>query len=140
MQYISYTNQHRSTRDAFCINATFEYSKQFYTGTGQMYRLTRSVTFRLWNADDLSFRRFSSVATTVWYFQPTSCDSRLRAQYLRLGFRRRTRRADGTTSLFCLSYGGGIPSKTLRRSSASLPRVSLCGSIPVQMHIMYIIN
>jgi hypothetical protein len=33
-------------------------------------------------------------------------------QYFRPGFNRNTLNACGTTILFCLSYGGGIPSNT----------------------------
>jgi hypothetical protein len=49
----------------------------------------------------------------------------LTVQYLRPGFRRRTRRASGTTMRFLRSYGGGTPSKSLRRSRAAAPRAVL---------------
>ena len=51
-------------------------------------------------------------------------------QYFRPGFNLNTRRAAGTTMRFFLSYGGGTPSKSLRRSIAAAPRAVLCGIIP----------
>ena len=69
-------------------------------------------------------------ATTSWYFQPTSWLSLPTVQYFRPGCRRRTRRAWGTTIFFCLSYGGGTPSKTFRRSRAAAPRAVLWGIMP----------
>lgn len=71
------------------------------------------------------------LATTSWYFQPNSWPTRPTVQYLRPGFRRRIRRACGTTTRFCLSYGGGIPSKTFKRCIAAAPRAVLCGIMPL---------
>jgi hypothetical protein len=73
---------------------------------------------------------FTHLSTTSWYFQPTSWLRRPTVQYLRPGCRRRTRRAWGTTIFFFLSYGGGTPSKTLRRSRAAAPRAVLWGIMP----------
>uniref|UniRef100_A0A915L7W3 Uncharacterized protein n=1 Tax=Romanomermis culicivorax TaxID=13658 RepID=A0A915L7W3_ROMCU len=80
---------------------------------------------------------------TSRYFQPTSCDKRPNEQYyeerkmleskrltLRRGFKHNTRIATGTTFRFCLSYGDGTPSKSFKRSKASLPRCNLWGNIP----------
>ena len=41
------------------------------------------------------------------------------------------RKHDGTTILFCLSYGAGIPSKLLSFCKASFPLFVLCGTIPL---------
>lgn len=84
---------------------------------------------RIATRDHLS-RIFTHLSTTSWYFQPTSWLRRPTVQYLRPGCRRRTRRAWGTTIFFCLSYGGGTPSKTLRRSRAAAPRAVLWGIMP----------
>ena len=46
------------------------------------------------------------------------------------GFNLNTRNACGTTILFCLSYGGGIPSNTFNLSKAASPRFVLRGIIP----------
>lgn len=46
----------------------------------------------------------------------------LMVQNLRPGLRRRTRRAWGTTIFFLRSYGGGMPSKSFKRSRAAAPR------------------
>jgi hypothetical protein len=37
--------------------------------------------------------------------------------------------ASGTTARFTTSYGGGMPSYALKRSSAAWPRFVLCGII-----------
>jgi hypothetical protein len=51
-------------------------------------------------------------------------------QYFLPGFNLNTLNACGTTILFCLSYGGGIPSNTFNRSRAASPRFVLRGIIP----------
>ncbi|CCJ28878.1 unnamed protein product [Pneumocystis jirovecii] len=76
-------------------------------------------------ACDLVLRLFSSSDIIFSYFQPISLDNLPIVQNLRPGLSLKARRADGTTSLFCLSYGGGIPSKTLSRSKAAAPRAVL---------------
>lgn len=70
------------------------------------------------------------LATTSWYFQPTSCANRPTVQYLRPGFNLSTLRAWGTTMRCFLSYGGGMPSKTFSLSMAAAPRAVLCGIMP----------
>ena len=70
------------------------------------------------------------LATTSWYFHPFSWLRRPTTQYLRPGCSLRTRRAWGTTTFFILSYGGGMPSRTLRRSNAAAPREVLWGIMP----------
>jgi hypothetical protein len=67
----------------------------------------------------------TNFAMTSWYFQPNSWLRRPTAQYLRPGWRRRTRRACGTTTRFCLSYGAGTPSNAFRRARAAAPRLVL---------------
>ena len=74
--------------------------------------------------------KYTNLATTSWYFQPTSWESLPTVQYLRPGFNLKTRRACGTTMRLTLSYGGGTPSKTLSLSMAAAPRAVLCGIIP----------
>jgi len=76
------------------------------------------------------WRDVTYLATTSWYFQPNSWPRRPTVQYLRPGFNRSTLSAWGTTTRFFLSYGGGTPSKVLRRSRAAAPRAVLCGIIP----------
>jgi len=81
-------------------------------------------------AADLTFRLSSSLLTTSWYFQPTSCDKRPTVQNFRPGRNLKTRRACGTTIRLTLSNGGGMPSKTLSLSSAAIPRAVLWGICP----------
>lgn len=77
------------------------------------------------------FCRISSyLATTSWYFHPTSCDKRPTVQNFRPGFNRSTLKACGTTIRCFLSYGGGTPSKTFSLSMAAAPRAVLCGIMP----------
>ncbi len=70
------------------------------------------------------------LATTSLYFQPNSCPSLPTVQYFLPGFNLSTLSACGTTILFLWSYGGGTPSKVLRRSMAAAPRGVLCGIMP----------
>lgn len=70
------------------------------------------------------------LATTSWYFQPTSWLNLPTVQYFLPGFSLKIRNACGTTMRFFLSYGPGTPSKTFRRSMAAAPRAVLCGIIP----------
>lgn len=79
---------------------------------------------------NMSSNVYTHLETTSWYFQPTSWLRRPTVQYLRPGRRRSTRRAWGTTTRFFLSYGGGTPSNTLRRSIAAVPRAVLWGTMP----------
>lgn len=72
----------------------------------------------------------TNLATTSWYFHPTSWLSLPTVQYFLPGFNLNTLNACGTTILFFLSYGGGTPSKTLRRSIAAAPRAVLWGIMP----------
>ena len=70
-------------------------------------------------------RKATNLATTSWYFQPTSWLNLPTVQYFLPGFNLNTLNACGTTILFFLSYGGGTPSKTLSRSIAAAPRAVL---------------
>lgn len=54
----------------------------------------------------------------------------LTVQYFLPGFNRKTLNASGTTMRFFLSYGGGIPSKSFKRSRAAAPRAVLWGTMP----------
>lgn len=67
---------------------------------------------------------------TSWYFHPNSWPSLPTVQYFRPGCSRSTRSACGTTTRFLRSYGGGMPSKVLRRCIAAAPRAVLCGIMP----------
>ena len=75
-------------------------------------------------------RSITYLSTTSLYFQPNSTPSLPTVQYLRPGFSLSTLSACGTTILFLWSYGGGTPSKVLRRSMAAAPRWVLCGIMP----------
>merc|ERR1712080_107521 len=59
------------------------------------------------------------LSTTVSYFQPTAEDNLPTVVYFLPCFNLNTLKACGTTTLFFLSYGGGIPSKTLSLSKAA---------------------
>jgi hypothetical protein len=72
----------------------------------------------------------TNLATTSWYFQPTSWLNLPTVQYFRPGFNLNTLKACGTTTLLTLSYGGGTPSKTLSLSIAAAPRAVLWGIMP----------
>merc|ERR1712038_256095 len=85
----------------------------------------------LWKSWALTFLLASKVSMTSWYFHPTSWLNRPNEQNFLPGLRRRTLRADGTTILFFLSYGGGTPSKVWSLFMASLPFSDLCGTIPL---------
>lgn len=72
-----------------------------------------------------SVPRATHLATTSWYFHPTSWLNLPTVQYLRPGFSLSTLRAWGTTTRLTLSYGGGTPSKTFSLSIAAAPRAVL---------------
>lgn len=73
---------------------------------------------------------FAYLSTTSLYFQPTSWLNLPTVQYFLPGFSLNTLSACGTTIRFFLSYGGGTPSNTFRRSIAAAPRAVLWGIIP----------
>ena len=79
----------------------------------------------LYSSDHVTY-----LATTSWYFHPTSWLNLPTVQYLRPGFSLKTLKAWGTTTLLILSYGGGTPSKTLSLSIAAAPRAVLWGIMP----------
>jgi len=62
--------------------------------------------------------------------EDTSLEIRPTVQYFRPGFNRNTLNACGTTILFCLSYGGGIPSNTFNLYRGASPRLVLPGIMP----------
>merc|ERR1719157_298343 len=55
-------------------------------------------------------------------FHPTESARTPMTVYFRPGLRRMVLRAAGTTTLFCLSYGAGIPSNVDKRPMAAWPR------------------
>jgi len=98
-------------------------------GTLDLSPLLESV-FHCQYIPEILMSCITHLATTSWYFQPTSWLRRPTVQYFLPGFNLSTRSACGTTILLDLSYGGGMPSKTLSLSIAAAPRCVLWGIIP----------
>lgn len=73
------------------------------SGTLGLAALLKSVAVLVERSIENWCRRETHLATTSWYFQPTSWERRPTVQNLRPGCNLRTRRAWGTTIFFCLS-------------------------------------